>query len=400
MEFKEYKLSELGEIVGGSTPSTKDEENYGGNISWITPKDLTNLKGRYINKGERNITEKGFKEASTKMLPQNSVLFSSRAPIGYIAINNKNEVCTNQGFKSIVPNEKIDYMFLYYLLKYNKGNIEQLGSGTTFKEVSGSVMKNIKVKIPEDKVEQIKIATILSKIDDKIELNNQINHNLHELVKNIYKKWFENEEILNNGTFDKLGNHIDIERGLSYKGKFLADEGTPMVNLGNVMPDGVFRLEKNKYYTGDYKEKVTANVGDIVIANTDMTQDRVVIGTPVIIPPIYDGSVIFSHHIYGVKNLKLPKMYVFYSLLSNRYNNIVAGSATGTTVLALPKEVILNYEILIPNKEKVEQFEKLASTIQKRREQIILENIQLEQLRDTLLPKLMNGKIDLDKIEI
>ena len=177
MEFKEYKLSDLGEIVGGSTPSTKDEENYGGKICWITPKDLTTLKGRFINKGERNITEKGFKSTSTKILPINSVLFSSRAPIGYIAINNKNEVCTNQGFKSIVPNEKIDYMFLYYLLKYNKEKIEQLGSGTTFKEVSGSVMKDVKVKIPEKSI-QIKISSILYKIDDKIELNSQTNDNL------------------------------------------------------------------------------------------------------------------------------------------------------------------------------------------------------------------------------
>lgn len=223
---------------------------------------------------------------------------------------------------------------------------------------------------------------------------------MHNLVKTIYKEWFENETIIDNGSFDKLGNYIDIERGLSYKGKFLADDGTPMINLGNVMPDGVFRLEKNKYYTGDYKEKVTAKVGDIVIANTDMTQDRAVIGTPVIIPPIYDNSIIFSHHIYGVKNLKLPKMYLFYSLLSDRYNNIVAGAATGTTVLALPKEVIQNYDILIPDKEQLNKFELLASTIQKRREQIILENIQLEKLRDTLLPKLMNGEIDLDKIEI
>lgn len=166
------------------------------------------------------------------------------------------------------------------------------------------------------------------------------------------------------------------------------------------MPDGVFRLEKNKYYTGDYKEKVTANIGDIVIANTDMTQNREVIGTPVIIPPIYDKQVIFSHHIYGLKNLKLPKMYIFYNLLSTRYNSIVAGSATGTTVLALPKEIIQNYEILIPDSNKLNEFEKIANIIQKRREQIISENIQLEQLRDTLLPKLMNGEIDLDKIEI
>lgn len=178
MKFRKCKLSELGEIVGGATPSTKNKFNYGGNISWITPKDLTEKKGRFINKGERNITKEGFENSSTKMLPINSILFSSRAPIGYIAINNMNEVCTNQGFKSIIPNDKINYMFLYYLLKFNKDRIESLGSGTTFKEISGAVMKNIVVCIPENKIDQLKIAKVLSKIDEKIELNTHINNNL------------------------------------------------------------------------------------------------------------------------------------------------------------------------------------------------------------------------------
>ena len=110
-------------------------------------------------------------------MPKNSVLFTSRAPIGYVAIA-ANEVCTNQGFKSIVPNENTDFMFLYYLLKFNKDNIENLGSGTTFKEVSGNTMKNVKVRIPEDKTVQKKIAALLSSIDDKIELNKRINDNL------------------------------------------------------------------------------------------------------------------------------------------------------------------------------------------------------------------------------
>ena len=178
MKFRECKLSELGEIVGGATPSTKNKFNYGGNISWITPKDLTDLKGRFIIRGERNITKEGFENSSTKMLPINSVLFSSRAPIGYIAINNMNEVCTNQGFKSIIPNDKINYMFLYYLLKFNKDRIESLGSGTTFKEISATVMKNIVVSIPENKDDQLKIAKVLCKIDEKIELNTQTNNNL------------------------------------------------------------------------------------------------------------------------------------------------------------------------------------------------------------------------------
>lgn len=108
--MKKYKLEELGQIVGGSTPSTKDINNYGEDIAWITPKDLANYDAVYISKGKRNISKKGFKSCSTKILPKNSILFTSRAPIGYIAIS-KNELCTNQGFKSIIPNEKVNYLF-------------------------------------------------------------------------------------------------------------------------------------------------------------------------------------------------------------------------------------------------------------------------------------------------
>ena len=175
--MKKVKLSELGEIVGGSTPAIKNIENYDGNISWITPKDLANYNKIFIESGERSITEKGLKSSSTKMLPKNSVLFTSRAPIGYIAIAEK-ELCTNQGFKSIIPNNNVNYIFLYYLLKYNKEYIASFGSGTTFKEVSGTVMKNIEVNIPDTIEEQKKIANILYSIDKKIELNNQVNNNL------------------------------------------------------------------------------------------------------------------------------------------------------------------------------------------------------------------------------
>lgn len=176
-EWLKCKISDLGTVVGGSTPSTKDKTNYGGNISWITPKDLSTFSERYIYNGERNITEKGLRSCSTQLLPKNSILFTSRAPIGYIAIAGK-RICTNQGFKSIIPNDSTDYLFLYYLLKFNKENIENMGSGTTFKEVSGSTMKNIEVIVPKLKSEQQKIAKVLSAIDDKIELNNSINNNL------------------------------------------------------------------------------------------------------------------------------------------------------------------------------------------------------------------------------
>lgn len=171
-------LGDLGTVVGGATPSTKKVDNYeGGTIPWITPKDLAGYSNRYISRGERNITEIGLKSCSAQLMPQHTILFSSRAPIGYIAIS-ECEVSTNQGFKSIVPNENTDYMFLYYLLKYNKENIENLGSGTTFKEVSGKTMREVTVMVPKSIEEQRRISKILSLLDDKIENNMRINDNL------------------------------------------------------------------------------------------------------------------------------------------------------------------------------------------------------------------------------
>lgn len=176
--WKICTIGDLGMVIGGATPSTKAAENYdGGTIAWITPKDLAGFSGRFISYGERNITKQGLKSCSAKLMPKHTVLFSSRAPIGYIAIANQ-ELCTNQGFKSVVPNDDTDYKFLYYLLKYNKNKIENLGSGTTFKEVSGSTMRDIEVSVPTSIEEQRKIASVLSLLDDKIEKNASINKNL------------------------------------------------------------------------------------------------------------------------------------------------------------------------------------------------------------------------------
>jgi len=174
----ECKISDIGTVVGGATPSTKDPSNYvDREIAWITPKDLSTFRGRFISRGERDITEKGLNSCSTQMLPPNTVLFSSRAPIGYIAIA-ANPLCTNQGFKSVIPAKDTDPLFLYYLLQYKKEEIESLGSGTTFKEVSGSTMKGIKVRVPEDIGIQKKIGGLLGLIDDQIENNVAINKNL------------------------------------------------------------------------------------------------------------------------------------------------------------------------------------------------------------------------------
>ena len=147
--WKVGSISDLGNIVGGSTPSKSKPEYYtSSGIPWITPKDLSINKSKFISHGEIDITPIGLKNSSTTIMPQGTVLFSSRAPIGYIAIA-KNEISTNQGFKSIVPFEHIGTSFVYCFLKENLFRIESMASGSTFKEVSGSIMKGIPAIVPD-----------------------------------------------------------------------------------------------------------------------------------------------------------------------------------------------------------------------------------------------------------
>ena len=145
-------ISDLGTVVGGSTPSkTKPEYYTEDGIAWITPKDLSINKAKFVSHGENDITELGLKNSSASIMPEGTVLFSSRAPIGYIAIAS-GEVTTNQGFKSVVPKAEIGTAYVYCFLKHNLPVIEGMASGSTFKEVSGSTMKNVPAVIPDTEI--------------------------------------------------------------------------------------------------------------------------------------------------------------------------------------------------------------------------------------------------------
>ena len=142
-------ISDLGTVVGGSTPSKAKPEYYTeSGIAWITPKDLSINKSKFVSHGENDITELGLKNSSAAIMPEGTVLFSSRAPIGFIAIA-AGEVTTNQGFKSVVPKPEIGTPFVYFFLKNTLPVIEGMASGSTFKEVSGSTMKNVPAVIPD-----------------------------------------------------------------------------------------------------------------------------------------------------------------------------------------------------------------------------------------------------------
>ena len=148
-EWTTGTISDLGTVVGGSTPSKAKPEYYTeSGIAWITPKDLSNNKSKFVSHGENDITELGLRNSSASIMPEGTVLFSSRAPIGYIAIA-AGEVTTNQGFKSVVPKPEIGTPFVYFFLKNALPVIEGMASGSTFKEVSGSTMKNVPAVIPD-----------------------------------------------------------------------------------------------------------------------------------------------------------------------------------------------------------------------------------------------------------
>ena len=163
--WKIGQLSDICEIVGGGTPSKSHPEYYcSRGIAWITPKDLSVSKSKFSSRGSEDITSDGYKNSSAKLMPRGTVLFSSRAPIGYISIAT-NEICTNQGFKSAVPGIA-GTGYLYYFLQANTDMIESKASGSTFKEASGSLIKALEVIIPEDGIFnqfEAELAPILNK---------------------------------------------------------------------------------------------------------------------------------------------------------------------------------------------------------------------------------------------
>ena len=384
-EWTKYKISDIGTVVGGATPSTKKSENYeNGDISWITPKDLSTFCGRYIKQGERNITETGYRSCSTQLLPRNSVLFSSRAPIGYVAIAAK-ELCTNQGFKSVIPNENIDPLFLYYLLKYNKHNIESMGSGTTFKEVSANTMRNIIVFVPSDKRVQEKIASILGLLDNKIEENERINNNLEQQAQTIYQQMF-----IDNARSDwaegTLSDIADITMGQSPSGSSYNEDGTGTIFFQGRAEFG-FRFPSVRLYTTEPKRMARSNdtlmsvrapVGDLNVAHMDCCIGRG-------LAAIHSKS----HH----------QSFVLYTMFSLK-KQLDVFNGEGTVFGSINRNALNDMPILIPSDDILNEFERIVAPMDLTIRNNYDENCRLQDIRDTLLPRLMSGELDVSDIDI
>ena len=377
-EWIECKISDIGTVVGGATPSTKKPENYeNGTIAWITPKDLSTFRGRYIQHGERNITATGLKSCSTQLLPKNTVLFSSRAPIGYVAIA-ANDVCTNQGFKSVIPNENTNPLFLYYLLKYNKDKIEGMGSGTTFKEVSGNTMKNIVVSVPTDKKVQERISSMLGSIDDKIEENERINNNLEQQAMALFKSWFIDYEPYNrtvpkNWVEYKLSDFLPV-----ITGKKNANVSS---SIGTYP---FFSCSQDITWTDEYSFEGNAI---LVAGNGDFNVK------------FYNGKFEAYQRTYVlIPHNPRFSAWLFYAV---KYNlNKITAAARGSVIKFITKGNLEDFSFYAPlnlyDFDVIDQFTAINNIIASNRE----ENACLSDLRDTLLPKLMSGELDVSDIDL
>lgn len=232
MSYKKVKISDIGKIVSGATPKTKDVDNYGGSIAWITPADLSGYTSKYISHGSRNITQKGYDSCSTHLMPRGTVLFSSRAPIGYVAIA-ENPICTNQGFKSIVPNDDIDSEFLYYQLQYLRKKIQEKGSGTTFKEISGKVLGETDIVVPSLEEQSRIVAHIeelFSELDKAVDTLKTTKEQLEVYRQAVLKDAFS--YLPETVEMDKIADMIDPQP--SHRTPPEYDNGIPYIGIGDI----------------------------------------------------------------------------------------------------------------------------------------------------------------------
>ena len=380
-EWRKVKLGEIGEIISGGTPKTSIKEYWNGNISWLTPKDFSNKNSKYWTRGERNITKEGLENSSAKLLPKGTVLFTSRAPIGYIGIS-KADLCTNQGFKNIIVNEENSNEFIYYLLKFITPQIINIAGGSTFKEISATALRDFEVYIPKSKKYQEKIAKILSDIDEKIELNNKINDNLEKQAQLIFKSWFIdfepfNKEIPSDWRISTLEEITNLIAG-GDKPQNFSDVKTKKYNVP-IFSNGIVQ-------NGLYGYTDTAKIFDeSVTVSARGTIGFVCLREIPYVPIVRLISIIPKNNIISAKFL--------YLWLKN-----INIQGTGSTQQQLTIPEFKKTKILVPNEKNMKKFTNLIKPLFEKIGKNNIENKKLSNLKNYLLPKLMNGEIDVENI--
>jgi type I restriction enzyme S subunit len=424
-EWVEKAIGDIADVAGGSTPSTRDPENFDGDVPWLTPKDLAGPHPRHVRRGERNLSRKGLESCSAQLLPANSVLLSSRAPIGYLAIA-ANPIATNQGFRSLVVKPDYDHEYVYYWLSANVAELERHATGSTFKELSGSALKQIRIRLPANRDEQRAIAHILGTLDDKIELNRRMGETLEAMARALFKAWFVDFEPVRAKCRGDLDGRPRWRRGESLPGLpahlyDLFPERLVESELGEI-PEGweVGTLERVAVHPRRAVQPGQIPPDTPYIALEHMPRGRIELSDWGTADGIESGKFRFERgeilfgklrpyfHKVGVAPVDgvcstdivvmAPRSTQWFGFILGHVSSVAfvefadAGS-TGTKMPRTSWADMEHYQLVLPPEPVAQAFTGLVQPLTERTIAAIHESRTLDTLRDALLPKLISGEL-------
>jgi type I restriction enzyme S subunit len=423
-EWRDTALSELCVITRGASPRPIHDWLSPTGTPWVKISDATQSASRVISSTAEKIRTEGARH-SVVVHPGDFILSNSATPglPKFMGI----EACIHDGWLLLRDFNGLDKLFAYYLLLNDRPHLVHQGNGSVFTNLKTDILKSHRVHLPP-LPEQRAIAHILGTLDDKIDLNRQMSATLEAMARALFESWFvrfdpvrakaegrdtglpaeiadlfpdrfeasEIGEVPKGWRTVALEDLADVEKGLSYKGAHLEDSGgIPMITLGCFAGSGAFKAQGLKRYSGKHEAKHMVRAGDLLVANTDITQDRVVLGSPVIVPEsISGGSTLFTHHVFAVRTRQpLMRRFLFFALLQRDFRDTAKGHATGTTVLALPRNSVSKHRLCLPDAQLLEWAMAQMTSFSLRAERQRVESDSLRSLRDTLLPKLISGDL-------
>ncbi|MEM4973585.1 MAG: restriction endonuclease subunit S, partial [Candidatus Hadarchaeales archaeon] len=411
-EWEVRRVMDLFTVETGTTPSTKQKEYWeGGTVNWITPTDLSKLNGKIkIKVSERKITEKALKETNLTLVPKGSIVISTRAPVGYVAVLEQ-EATFNQGCKGLVPKnpDEICSEFYCYFLLHKRQMLENLSSGSTFKELSKEGLEVFRMPFPPFP-EQRRIAEILStvdqaiqRVDEAITRTERLKRGLMQelLTKGIGHREFKDTEI---GRIPKewevvrLGEICEFKRGFSYRSDQITSlkKGAKFITINDLEKEGGLKREAEEIYVlEEFIEKdFLLEDGDVLIANTDMSQGFI-IGAPLLIEKKIDNLWMYSMDLTKLifDKTMFDSRFFFYILKSNPIRLKMKSFAQGTNVLHLNHELAKLLVIPLPPLPEQRRIAEVLSTVDKKLELERKRREKLERIKRGLMNDLLTGRI-------
>jgi type I restriction enzyme S subunit len=409
-DWRVSEIAKIAEVVGGSTPSTSNENYWGGGILWATPTDITALSGNTISETEDTISDEGLGSASTHLLPPNSVLMTSRATIGKCAVNTV-EMATNQGFKNLVPSDEIEAWYLYYRMLDTAAFLNSLGSGSTFDEVSKTEVQSVDIPVPP-LPEQRKIATVLYTVDRAIQKTEKIVNSIKKIKQEIKHDLFtegryEHSEY-NKTHFGPVSAKLPkawdvcdiedisktVESGETPTGgsKVYVDSGIPFVRSQNVLMNRL-DLSDTAYITEEIHKSMSRSEitgGDVLINITGASIGRV---TPV--PQEFNRGNVNQHvcRIRISEDIQLNPSFLSYFLSSPLGQKQIKSFQAGSTRQGLNYDQVRSIRLPVPKRGEQEKIAEFLSEIDNRIEQERNCATQLERLKQGVMQDLLSGTV-------